>query len=82
MSWRTTGEESRGTTGDGSRGTTGEGFKNRKPTSRAIIPRTECKTKKVDLGKEGTGGSGQAGCKEMCPRVKKGVSGETETGRE
>ena len=35
---------------------------------------------KGDLGKEGTGGSGQAGCKEMCPRVTKGVPGETEAG--
>ena len=35
---------------------------------------------KGDLGKDGTEGSRQAGCKEIWPRVTKGVHGETEAG--
>ena len=35
---------------------------------------------KGNLGKEGTGGLGQAGCKERYPRVIEGMHEETEAG--
>ena len=55
------------------------------PSPRAAIPRTDNKTgTRKGREAEGTGGSDQPGCREIPPRVKKGVLGEgdSETGTE